>query len=438
MATNYKHLGNDGLQKLLQLLVTEFSKVQYEEAGKGLSTNDFTNELLAKLNGIEENANNYIHPEYTARDIGLYKVQVDATGHVVAVSAVEKADITGLGIPGQDTTYVLATAEADGLMSKGDFSKLAGIEEGANKYVHATHGAYDAGIYKITVDGEGHVTAASAVTKAELDAIIGLATQSENGLMSKEDKAKVDGLKALASKDQVAEGDLEESLKAKVNASHSHTNKDLLDTYTQSNEDLADAVTKKHNHENADELNKIAAGDKEKWDGMQAAAEATAAAELKKVVEGTIAQNTAAAAAAQSTADEAKAAAVTNAANITSGDAATLQSAKDYADAAVKAQIAAAYKASGTIVYEELPEPAEAVLGNVYNISNDFTTDADFVEGTGKQYKAGVNVAIVEIDGAYKYDVMAMSFDGFVQEANISEYSADDIQTLWTNAGFTA
>ena len=38
---------------------------------------------------------------------GLYKVTVDAEGHVSATEAVEKADITGLGIPAQDTTYSL-------------------------------------------------------------------------------------------------------------------------------------------------------------------------------------------------------------------------------------------------------------------------------------------------------------------------------------------
>ena len=58
-----------------------------------------------KLNGIATGANNYTHPSYTAKSSGLYKVTVDATGHVSAATAVAKADITGLGIPAQDTTY---------------------------------------------------------------------------------------------------------------------------------------------------------------------------------------------------------------------------------------------------------------------------------------------------------------------------------------------
>ena len=82
------------------------------------------------------------------------------------------------------------------------------------------------------------------------------------------------GLGSLAYKSEVAEGDLNADLKAKIDAStavnHSHDNKALLDTYTQTEADLADAVAKKHAHANADELAKIADGDKAKWDAVAA------------------------------------------------------------------------------------------------------------------------------------------------------------------------
>ena len=61
-----------------------------------------------KLDGIAEGANNYVHPTHDAHAAGLYKVAVDAEGHVTEASAVEKADITALGIPAQDTTCVSA------------------------------------------------------------------------------------------------------------------------------------------------------------------------------------------------------------------------------------------------------------------------------------------------------------------------------------------
>lgn len=88
---------------------------------------------VTKLKGIDEGANKYTHPAHTARTSGLYKITVDSLGHVIAVSAVQKSDITGLGIPNSNTTYDLASDYSNGLMSMAQYSKLNGIESGANK-----------------------------------------------------------------------------------------------------------------------------------------------------------------------------------------------------------------------------------------------------------------------------------------------------------------
>lgn len=88
---------------------------------------------VTKLKGIAEGANNYIHPAHIARTSGLYKITVDNLGHVTAVSAVQKSDITSLGVPDSDTTYDLASGYSDGLMSSYQYTKLEGIESGANK-----------------------------------------------------------------------------------------------------------------------------------------------------------------------------------------------------------------------------------------------------------------------------------------------------------------
>ena len=102
MAINYS--GNNALTFLLQLLKTKFGTKVDKVEGKGLSTNDFTTELKNKLDGIAANANNYSHPTHTAAASGFYKVTVDSLGHVTAVTAVKKEDITGLGIPGSQPT----------------------------------------------------------------------------------------------------------------------------------------------------------------------------------------------------------------------------------------------------------------------------------------------------------------------------------------------
>ena len=161
-----------------------------------------------KLDGIAENANNYTHPSYTARASGLYKVTVDGTGHVSAVAAVAKSDITALGIPESDTTYSAATTSAEGLMSAADKTKLDGVTSGANKYTHPRYTARASGLYKVTVDGTGHVSAATAATKSDITALgipesdttYSAATTSAEGLMSAADKTKLDGVTAGANK----------------------------------------------------------------------------------------------------------------------------------------------------------------------------------------------------------------------------------------------
>lgn len=95
-----------------------------------------------KIDGTETKV--YTHPAYTPKDSGLYKITVDASGHISATAAVAKADITALGIPGENTVYT-----------------------------HPGFTAHAAGIYKITVNNQGHVSTATAATKGDLTGIIG-------------------------------------------------------------------------------------------------------------------------------------------------------------------------------------------------------------------------------------------------------------------------
>lgn len=113
-----------------------------------------------KLDGIAEGANSYTHPAHTARAAGFYKVTVDDEGHVTDATAVQKSDITGLGIPAQDTTYEPAVADGDdGLLTGEDKAKLDGISEGATKVEASTAGKIkidgtDTTVVDIATDGE--------------------------------------------------------------------------------------------------------------------------------------------------------------------------------------------------------------------------------------------------------------------------------------------
>lgn len=88
-----KYLDDAGVAKIWEKIKSTFVA---KENNKGLSTNDFTTTLKNKLDGLS----NYSHPSYATKASGLYKITVDKTGHVSEATAVTKADITNLGIPG--------------------------------------------------------------------------------------------------------------------------------------------------------------------------------------------------------------------------------------------------------------------------------------------------------------------------------------------------
>ena len=148
-------LNADGLKYAWQTYIAKALDKKVDKiSGKGLSTNDYTNDEKTKLAGIaagaEANQNAfsnikvgnttiaadnktdtlnlvagenvtitptegsdtieikakdtiYTHPTYTAKTAGLYKITVDEQGHISGATAVSKEDITALGIPAQDT-----------------------------------------------------------------------------------------------------------------------------------------------------------------------------------------------------------------------------------------------------------------------------------------------------------------------------------------------
>lgn len=254
--------------------ITEATQNKVDKVeGKGLSTNDYTNEEKAKLAGIEANANNYVHPEsgvvagtYTTVTVDSYghvtvgsekldaskiegKISIEniphgalerlvivaddtarfaltteqiQTGDTVKVEADQKmyfvVDDTNLNSEDGYEPYtvgiasavdwanvlnkVFASEAADGLMSSSDYTKLKGIEEGANNYVHPT----DAGNKHIPAGGAiGQIlknTGDGIVDWADLEIpTYSEATTTAAGLMSAEDKTKLDGITAITTEE---------------------------------------------------------------------------------------------------------------------------------------------------------------------------------------------------------------------------------------------
>ena len=86
---------------------------------------------------------------------------------------------------------------------------------------------------------------------------------------------------------------------------------------------------------------------------------------------------------------------------------------KQQTDDKISGALSSVYKPAGSVAFASLPTPGADNLGNVYNVTDEFTTDDRFVEGTGQEYPAGTNVVVVETTSepaTYKFDVMS----GFV------------------------
>lgn len=137
-----------------------------------------------------EVAYNHAQAKGSAFASGLYKITTNAEGHVTAATAVVKADITALGISGSDTTYSKATASSDGLMSKEDFSKLAGIAANANNYSLPKASTTVLGGVKV---GTNLYINTNGVLGAK-DTTYSAATIHADGLMTKEMVTKLKGI----------------------------------------------------------------------------------------------------------------------------------------------------------------------------------------------------------------------------------------------------
>ena len=229
----------DGLSHLVQWFKGQLGGKVDKVSGKQLSTNDYTTAEKNKLAGLS----NYSHPttsgnkhipaggaagkilgwasDGTAQWVddknttyGVFKgATTSADGGNGLVPAPKMANagqyLKGDGTWGTptNTTYSYATQSAHGLMTAADKTKLDGIAAGANRYIHPSYTAAAAGLYKVTVDASGHVSATTAVEKSDITALgipstnttYSAATQSANGLMSAADKKKLDGFSAASS-----------------------------------------------------------------------------------------------------------------------------------------------------------------------------------------------------------------------------------------------
>ena len=102
---------------------------------------------------------------------------------------------------------------------------------------------------------------------------------------------------------------------------------------------------------------------------------------------------------------------------------------KQQVDDAIAAAASSSYHAGGSLAASGLVAGLLVAANDskVYNVSEEFTTTADFVEGAGKKHPAGTNIVVVNTaaageTAAYKFDVLA----GFV---DLSDYATlEDVE----------
>lgn len=105
---------------------------------------------------------------------------------------------------------------------------------------------------------------------------------------------------------------------------------------------------------------------------------------------------------------------------------------------AIDNAISSVYKPAGNKACAELVSALliAANLGNVYNMTDDGVTTADFVEGAGKAIEAGDNVVIVDIGSSvYKFDLLSGMVDlsNYVQKSSTAGLIKND-GTIDTNS----
>lgn len=200
----YNYLGKTGLTTLWDKCKSMFVKSSEKGKANGVATLDSAGyvplsqlgnidttfaEVVTKLPttgikkhiymmkaGVSGNQNIYAEYVYTGDVAGTY----DATKWEKLGEASTSMDLSGYVKTTTLTTELAKKVDkvSGKQLSTNDYTtteknKLAGIAESANKYVHPTSaaGAKTSGLYKITTDAQGHVTAASAVAKEDITAL---------------------------------------------------------------------------------------------------------------------------------------------------------------------------------------------------------------------------------------------------------------------------
>lgn len=173
-------------------------------------------------------SDNYLDYTGLSRLVGhtdsVYGASISIASRTITLTSRDNTTLSSVTVP--DTVIPVVTQSANGLMISTDKAKLDGIASGATAvassdngyisingtktlvYAPAAQTALASGLYKITTNSQGFVTAGTAVVKSDITALgipaqdttYSVATSSADGLMSSSD---FDKLGTIASGAQV-------------------------------------------------------------------------------------------------------------------------------------------------------------------------------------------------------------------------------------------
>lgn len=103
-----------------------------------------------------------------------------------------------------------------------------------------------------------------------------------------------------------------------------------------------------------------------------------------------------------------------------------------YTKLQVDGKLSAVYKPAGNTLFANLPTPSASNLGNVYNMTDAFTTDSRFIDSEPTQYPIGTNVVVVQVESAYYFDVLAgfVDLSGYLEVSDMVAITNQEIDTI--------
>lgn len=107
-----------------------------------------------------------------------------------------------------------------------------------------------------------------------------------------------------------------------------------------------------------------------------------------------------------------------------------------YSKTELDGKLSSVYRPGGSSDFASLPTPDAVHSGLVYSMTEAFTTDERFIEGAGKQYPIGTNVAVVTVmvedAPEYKFDVLAgfVDLSAYMKTTDMVAITNEEIDTI--------